>query len=341
MTSRLPRAVTVLSGFLGSGKTTLLRRHLDAAGASGTAVVINELGAVGVDHHLARVVAERSVLLQNGCACCIRREDLVETFRGLLDRDEQNDSGTLRHVIVETTGLADPVPIQFTLATDPVLRHHFSPARVIVTLDALNGPAQIVAQPEAAKQILAADCVVITKPDIAEAGAVRACRDLVAGMNPAARIIVSRLGGGFAVLAPAPPRAAGTAPTPPRTTPLPDAELSREGPHRAAGAVTLGFSGSIDWPAFGVWLGMLLEAHGPEMLRIKGLLDIGDAGPVVMNTAQHVVHPPEHLPRWPEGERHSFLVFIARNLDTARIAGSLEAFQRAGGRNDFQVWEFA
>lgn len=331
MTSRPLRAVTILSGFLGSGKTTLLREYLKAKAASGTAVVINEVGAVGVDHHLVHTVAERSVLLKGGCACCSRREDLVETFRALLDRDDAGRGSRLDHVIVETTGLADPVPIQFTLATDPVLRHHFAPACVVITLDALNGSAQVTSQAEVAKQILAADRIVITKSDIAEPETVSLCYDRLAAMNPAAQIVVSRLGDRSSVLRPA-----TSAPRPPPIRPQ-----QFVASHHNASAATLGFSGQIDWPTFAVWLSMLLEAHGPKVLRIKGLLDVGVSGPIAINTAQHVVHPPEHLPHWPDKARRDFLVVISRGLETTQIARSLAAFQRAGGRSEFFVRELA
>lgn len=331
MTSRPLRPVTILSGFLGSGKTTLLRQYLEAEAGSGTAVVINELGAVGVDHHLVHMVAERPVLLEGGCACCSRREDLVETLRAILDRTDAGGGSRLDHVIVETTGLADPVPIQFTLATDPVLRHHFAPACVVITLDALNGAAQVVSQPEVAKQILAADRIVITKSDIAASDTVRLCYNRITAMNPAAQIVVSRLGDRFSVLRPA-----TSAPHPPATR-----SQQTVASHCDASAATLGFSGHIDWPSFTVWLGMLLEAHGPKMLRIKGLLDIGVAGPIVINTVQHVVHPPEHLPHWPGNARRDFLVFISRGLEAVQIARSLETFQHAGGRSKFVVRKLA
>jgi G3E family GTPase len=99
----------------------------------------------------------------------------------------------------------------------------------------------------------------------------------------------------------------------------------------------LAFDSPLDWTGFGVWLSMLLQAHGPNVLRIKGLLNIGDAGPVVMNVAQHVVHPPEHLPAWPSGDHRSNLVFITRVIDPERIAYSLETFQHAAGRSDLHV----
>lgn len=321
------RAVSILSGFLGSGKTTLLRRYLEARGGADIAVVINEYGAVGVDHHLVRMVKEQPILLQGGCVCCTRREDLVRTLRELLDLEQSGELPPLRQVVIETSGLADPVPVLFTLATDPVLRHHFAAAAVVVTLDALNAVAQIDRQPEVRKQIVAADRVVITKPDLVPREQAARLRMQVRRLNPAASIATSCLGDGFDALAlpdePGGARALDWAPAPE--------------PHPEVQSTALGFTGPLDWPAFGVWLGMLLQAHGPDVLRIKGLLDIGDTGPVVLNVAQHVVHPPEHLRAWPDAKRRPYLVFITRRIDPARIARSLETFQRAGGRRDLRV----
>ncbi len=326
MTADGRRAVTVLSGFLGSGKTTLLRRYLADRGGGGIGVVINEFGAVGVDHHLVRLVEEQSVLLQGGCVCCNRREDLVRTFRELLDLEQSGALAPLEQVVIETSGLADPVPVLFTLATDPVLRHHFAPASVVVTLDAINAEAQIERQPEIRKQIIAADRVVVTKIGLAAPGAVTGCQMRVRQLNPTATITMSSFGDGFDALSPA----AGS-------HAVIDADPGTDMPHPEVQSTTLGFTAPLDWPAFGVWLGMLLQARGPDVLRIKGLLDIGDAGPVVMNVAQHVVHPPEHLRDWPAGAHRSYLVFITRDIDPTRIGESLETFQRAGGRADLSV----
>ena len=103
-------------------------------------------------------------------------------------------------------------------------------------------------------------------------------------------------------------------------------------------STAIGFSAPLDWPVFSVWLGMLLQARGPDVLRIKGLLDVGDAGPVALNVAQHVIHPPEHLARWPERVARPYLVFITRAIDPGRIAHSLQTFQRASGRPDLSVF---
>jgi len=197
-----------------------------------------------------------------------------------------------------------------------------------VTLDALNAAAQIERQPEVRKQIIAADWVVVTKADLAPREAVSSCRIRVRQLNPTARITVSRLGDGADVLAPAAGAVRGLQPG-----------ASSGAPHADVQSTALGFNRPLDWSAFGVWLGMLLQARGPDVLRIKGLLDIGDAGPVVMNVAQHVVYPPEHLAAWPADADSSYLVFITRGIDPARIADSLETFQRASGRPDLCVRE--
>ncbi|HUN42814.1 MAG TPA: GTP-binding protein [Acetobacteraceae bacterium] len=340
MTAAGRRAVTVLSGFLGSGKTTLLRRYLAGHSGAGVVVIINECGAVGVDHHLVRMVQEQSVVLQGGCVCCTRREDLVGELRELLDLEQSGRLAPLRHVVIETSGIADPVPVLFSLATDPVLRHHFAPASVVVTLDALNAAAQIDRQPEVRKQIIAADRIVVTKADLAPREAIAHHRIRVRQLNPTAKISVSRMGDASEVLAAGAAADADADADHVRRLPA-DYDPGALSTHAGVRSIALGFNVPLDWPVFGVWLGMLLQVRGPDVLRIKGLLDIGDAGPVVMNAAQHVVHPPEHLPAWPAGADRSYLVFITRGIDPARIAESLETFQRAGGRSDLRVRELA
>ena len=96
-----------------------------------------------------------------------------------------------------------------------------------------------------------------------------------------------------------------------------------------AHAFSIVLDGALDWTAFGVWLSMLLQAHGQSVLRVKGLLDVGDAGPLLLNGVQHVVHPPEHLNAWPDGDRRSRIVVIARGVDEQAVRDSLVAFDRA------------
>ena len=293
---RLP--LWVVTGALGSGKTTLIARALAGAGP-GLAVVVNELGDVALDHELLQRTDEVAVPVGGGCACCARREDLVAALLGLLrERD-------LRGVVVETSGVADPGPILFTLATHPVLVHQFRLAGVACAVDAVAGPAALAA-PAAARQLAAADRVLVTKGDLADPGPLRAA---VAARNPAAEVVTADAllrEGEPAVVAGAAPAAHGDAPE----------------------ATSVRFDGPVDWAVFSVWLSMLLHAHGARVLRVKGLLDVGGPGPVSINAVGHVVHPPAHLDAWP-GERTSRLVVIARGLDPDALRASLAAF-RAG-----------
>jgi len=308
--SKLP--VVVLTGFLGSGKTTLLSRLLQHPQLGETAVIVNELGHVAIDHHLLRRVDERTVLLGNGCVCCTLRGDLAEELRDLHGRRERGEVPEFRRVVVETTGLADPAPILYTLASEPVVKHHFELERVIATVDAVHG----LREPESVRQAAAADRLVVTKTDLADA---RELEQSLAALNPAAEVLEASFGDVR------PEQLLGGAPPLLR-------ELERdEPPHRHGGvqAHSLVFAEPLDWTAFGVWLTMLLAARGGDVLRVKGLLNVGGNGPLLLNGVQHVIHPPVHLDAWPDDDRRSRIVFIARGLDRSALEESLAAFQRA------------
>ncbi len=315
---RSTRPITVVTGFLGSGKTTLLGGVLQDPSMSNTAVLVNEFGEVGLDHHLLRRVDERTVLLGSGCVCCTTREDLVEALLELLNLNQRGDIPRLDRVVVETTGLADPAPILHTVFADPVLQHHFSMDLVLVTVDAVNGDLHLDRNPESVKQVAAADKVVVTKTDVAEPEAVRALLSRLRAINPSATFLEAafgevevdellRPGDGLA-------RVVGAAGAP--------------APHDVGEvhSVSVTFEGAIDWTAFGIWLSMLLHARGEDVLRVKGLLDVGGAGPVVVNGVQHTIHPPEHLNRWPDEDHRSRIIFITRCIRAEKLLGSLEAF---------------
>ena len=121
---RSPTPMLLVSGFLGSGKTTLVRNLLLDPRAGEVAVIVNEFGEVGIDHHLVRKTDARTTLLHNGCVCCSMRDDLSEALRELLSQRERGTIPYFRRVVIETTGLADPAPILHTVTAEPVLRHH-------------------------------------------------------------------------------------------------------------------------------------------------------------------------------------------------------------------------
>lgn len=311
------RPVAVVTGFLGSGKTTLLSRLLREPSMEGTAVLVNEIGEVGLDHHLLERVDETTVLLENGCICCTRREELAGALRDLLERESRGGTPTVRRVVVETSGLADPSPIPFTILSDPVLRHHYAPGAVIATADAINGALHLRENPESVRQIAAADTVFITKTDLVNDGEAEKLRQNLSNINLGASIVYGL---------PREPAASlldrgGAAPEP--LAPPAQEHISDSG----VNTVSLTLEEPLDWTAFGVWLSALLYARGEDILRVKGLVDTGESGPTSINGVQHVIHPPEHLDYWPEGVRDSRLVFIARDIEPDLLLASLRAFQ--------------
>ncbi len=336
--------VNVITGFLGSGKTTLLRRLLDAPALADTAVLVNEFGEVGLDHHLLQRLDGEIVLLQSGCVCCTIRGDLGAAIRDLYGRLERGEIA-FRRLVVETTGLADPVPILSTVMAEPVIRHHFRLGNVVTTVDGVNGLLHLERQSESAKQAAVADRIVITKTDIADSNEVATLRGRLAQLNPAAPQLEI-----------APGRALD--PDLLLTRDLYDLDSRAEEvrrwlsieTERAAEAADhdyhdvnrheggihafcLRYEQPIDWNAFGVWLTMLLHRHGNDVLRVKGMLNVTECdGPVVVHGVQHLIHPPDHLPHWPDEDHSSRIVFIVRGLSRAMIERSLAAFAGLGSR---------
>jgi G3E family GTPase len=322
VSGRLP--VVLVTGFLGSGKTTLISALLAHPDMGETAVLVNELGEVAIDHHLVRRVDERTVVLASGCVCCTLRGDLQDELRDLLARRDRGEIAPLRRVVVETTGLADPAPVLSTLLTEPLLRHHYEVEAVVATVDAVNGAATLDRHPESVKQAAVADTVLVTKADACAPGAVDALEARLRALNPLAA--VRRVS--FGAIAPddllaARARHAAGAPV-----------AAHDDDHgRHAGDVqsfALVRDEPLDWDAFAVWLTMLLHARGLDVLRVKGLLDAGGPGPVVLDGVQHVVQRPRHLDAWPDGDRRTRIVFITRGIERDAVLASLEAFAGLG-----------
>src|SRR5205814_7682620 len=163
--------VTLLTGFLGSGKTTLLRRVLSAAEFSDTAVVINEIGEIAIDHYLVDFVEGNVLELPGGCLCCAVREDLAQTLRSLIERRDDGEIRRFRRIVIETSGLADPAPVLFTLGTDPMLAQRLRLGRVVTMVDAIEGAGTLDRFAEATRQAAVADALVISKTDLAPFGA--------------------------------------------------------------------------------------------------------------------------------------------------------------------------
>ena len=311
-TETLP--TTLLTGFLGSGKTTLLRRALVSPELADTAVIINEIGEIAIDHHLVDFVEGNVLELPGGCLCCAVREDLARTLRGLLERRDAGEIRRFRRIIIETTGLADPAPIMFTLGTDPMLDHRLRLAAVVTLVDAVQGAETLDRFAEAARQTALADMLVITKTDLAPLGPGLVRRlDLI--NDRAKRVLAADAPDAGAVLFGAAPRA---------TVPVIPAEPVAAHTH-GIDAFGLVLEGEVSRLDFARALGGLARERGNDLLRVKGIVQFADRPdhPAVVQAAQHALFTPEWLDDWPDGDRRSRLVFVVHEIPRAEI---LDAF---------------
>jgi len=299
--ARLP--VTVVTGFLGAGKTTLIRRFLSSPEGQGTAVIVNEFGAVGIDDALVRDAAEATVLLGNGCLCCITRTDLQLALRRLVFDRERGAVPPFVRVVIETSGLADPAPILQTFSTDRALGGEFHIDVMLAVVDAVNGEAALADAAEARKQAILADRLIVAKTDLAAPAAVERLTQSLRRLNPRAPIDVAVAGAldPSRIIEPASEE---------RSSFVAEAEHGDD----VRSFVTVQAE-PVEWPAFARAMETLIALRGADLLRVKGLLNVkGCRGPVVVQYVQHLAHPPVELQEWPDGDRDSRVVFITRSI---------------------------
>jgi len=333
--------VTILTGFLGSGKTTLLQRLLQAEDGSRTAVLINEFGEISIDHLMVKAISGSTVVLQNGCVCCSVRSELRSGLRDLLNSRDKGEVPEFDRIVIETTGLADPVPVVQTIRIDPMLRHHLRLSNLVSTIDGLNGLEQLRTQEEAIRQASTADRLVITKTDLFDPLQVERLERVLSQLNPLAP--VSRTPGSanlWELLVSQDSFDPKSRSAEIRSLSEVAQKLSSDSPldadehahsHHAHSIVSFAIRipRTIDWTAFSVWLSLLVHRHGRNVLRIKGLLDVpGTKGPISLNVVQHFIHAPVHLDEWPDDDHSSRLVFIVQRLDELAIRSSLENYLR-------------
>jgi len=321
--------VCVITGFLGSGKTTLLGRLLRDPTMCRTAVIINEFGAVGLDHELIETSDESFVQLSNGCLCCNVRSDLVLTLGDLAARRAAGTVPQFERVVVETTGLADPAPILHALMTDRDLCDIYALDGVVTTVDAVTGLATLREHEVSLRQAAVADRIVLTKTDVpcAQAAATTA---RLAQINPGAPVLAVVQG----AIKPAALFDSGIYDVhgkhPDVQGWLAHEAVAKGHAHHHHADDIVSFCIVRDEPLYAVTLALALSALaencGPDLLRMKGIVRVAERPerPAVIQGVQHVYHAPVWLDAWPSEDRRTRMVFIGRNLRESWVRNLLE-----------------
>lgn len=303
--------VHLVTGFLGSGKTTLLNRLLSDPALGDSAVVVNELGEIAIDHGLVTAAEEDLVVLQSGCVCCSVRGDLVDALSDLFGRRSAGLVPPFARVLLETTGLADPGPVLQTLMSDAALVERYRAGSVTTTVDALNGAGQLARHAEAVRQVAFADRIVLTKLDLG--GVDDGLLARLSGIN--ATVPVMEAGGIQASVL-----LEEVAPAPARAMPAFHGHAADIKAHCVV------IAEPIEWHGLVRWLDSLTSLRGADMLRIKGIVRArGHDRPIAVNGVHHVLHRPEVLERWPDGRPETRLVVITKGIGQLDLERALVA----------------
>ncbi|MEJ8616068.1 GTP-binding protein [Helicobacter pylori] len=313
--------ITLITGFLGSGKTSFLSEYLNQIDHQGVALIINEIGQAALDQRILSVqyCGEKMLYLNAGCVCCNKRMDLVESLKATLN-DYEWRGEILKRIIIETTGLANPAPILWTILSDTFLGAHFEIQSVVVCVDALNARVHLTNN-EAREQIVFADSVLLTKTDLQnDSTALIKLKERLQAINPSAEIFDKKNVNYESFFS--------------RKNRVQNFMPGIDSHSQGFETLSIDFEGAMEWSAFGIWLSLLLHKYGTQILRIKGIIDVGSGFLVSINGVMHIIYPPKHILKDQNG---SNLVFIMRHLEREKILNSLEGFKDFLGIKGFET----
>ena len=356
--------VSIITGFLGAGKSTLLNRLLKDRQLSDCAVIINEFGDVGIDHMLVETSGDQMVELSDGCLCCTVRGELVDTLASFIDLMQTGKMKPISRVVIETTGLADPVPVLQSVIGNPVLVQNFHLDGVVTVIDALNGLRSLDNHEEARRQAAVADRLVISKTTMAEATDVNALAARLVEINPNARIVDAdgEEAGKAALLQAGYFDVTAKSPDVARWLAQEDKARDRDHGHHAhhehdhhdghahhhhdhhahshhshddvnrhdasIRSFSIVHDQPIDRNAVAMFVDLLRSAHGEKLLRMKAIVMLSDdpSRPLVLHAAQSTLHPPARLEAWLGEDRRTRLVLITKDLEEDFVRDLFDAF---------------
>ncbi|MGJ5674765.1 MAG: CobW family GTP-binding protein [Nostochopsis sp.] len=303
--------VTVLTGYLGAGKTTLLNRILTHEHGKKVAVIVNEFGEIGIDNQLVIDTDEEIFEMNNGCICCTVRGDLIRIIGNLMKRRHKFD-----HLVIETTGLADPAPVIQTFFVDEDMREQIELDAVVTVVDAKHIWQHWEAD-EAQEQIAFADVILLNKTDLVTPDVLDELERRIRGMNAMAKIYRTRnsevgMDALLGVKAFDLDRALEI-----------DPEFLGEDAHEhdeTVYSVALVAEGALDGDKLNNWFGKLLQTQGPDIFRMKGILNIAGESDRFVFQGVHMIFEGKPDRPWKDNETpKNELVFIGRNLDEAKL----------------------